>query len=278
MKVLRGFANVILTMILVTLILGLSMTFVLKKVVQEEIIIDIAKEEVTKSYLESDKIELTDEQKNVIKDVLNQKDTKDILNTVIDNYLSYTLFDDYNLSKKDYDKLLNFLEKHVSDINKLSDEEIDMNYIKEHFTYEEANKAVKEGFSMIESDGIELSEDNIKAINFYAYAVSDEVRYYIISGIALAILLLMFINWSISKWMLEVGIASIIAGTFMTGIYSLFEIAKDILAGENDIASYVMSVDVTSTIIIGVVEVLLGIGLIIIKSKIEKSEMKENME
>ena len=64
MKVLRGFLNVILTMILVTLIFCLSMTFVLKKVVQEEIIIDVAKEEITESYLDSDKVELTEEQAN----------------------------------------------------------------------------------------------------------------------------------------------------------------------------------------------------------------------
>ncbi len=222
MKALRGFLNVILTMILITLIFGLSMTFVLKKVVQEEIIIDVAKEEITKSYLDSDKVELTEEQKSIIKDTLNQKETKEVLNIVIDNYLKYTLFEDYNLSKQDYDKLLSFIEKNITDINKLSEKEIDVNYIKEHFTYEDANKLVKEGFGYIDSEGgIELSEDNIKAINIYAYIVSDQVRYYIISGIALVILLLMFVNWSISKWMLEVGIASIISGTFMTGIYTL---------------------------------------------------------
>nr|MBP3258643.1 hypothetical protein [Bacilli bacterium] len=279
MKALRGFLNVILTLILIILLFGLSMTFVLKKVVQEEIIIDVAKEEITKNYLDSDKVELTEEQKNIIKDTLNKKETKEVLNIVIDNYLEYTLFEDYNLSKKDYDKLFGFIENHVTDINKLSEEEIDINYIKEHFTYDEANKLVKEGFSYIDSEGgIELSEDNIKAINTYAYVVSDQVRYYIISGIALVILLLMFVNWSISKWMLEVGIASIISGTFMTGIYSLLELAKEALASESDIAEYITRIDVTQAIIIGVVEILLGIGLIIIKSNIEKSEIKESME
>lgn len=279
MKALRGFLNVILTMILITLIFCLSMTFVLKKVVQEEIIIDVAKEEITKNYLDSDKVELTEEQKSIIKDVLNKKETKEVLNIVIDNYLEYTLFEDYNLSKKDYDKLLSFIEKHVTDIDKISEEEIDVNYIKEHFTYDEANKLVKEGFSYIDSEGgIELSEDNIKAINVYAYIVSNQVRYYIISGIALVILLLMFVNWSISKWMLEVGIASIISGTFMTGIYTLLELAKEALASENDIAEYITRIDVTQAIIIGVIEILLGIGLIIIKNNIEKSEIKESME
>ena len=279
MKALRGFLNVILTMILITLIFGLSMTFVLKKVVQEEIIIDVAKEEITKSYLDSDKVELTEEQKNIIKDTLNKKETKEILNIVIDNYLEYTLFEDYNLSKQDYDKLLSFIEKNIADINKLSEKEIDVNYIKEHFTYEDANKLVKEGFNYIDSEGgIELSEDNIKAINIYAYIVSDQVRYYIISGIALVILLLMFVNWSISKWMLEVGIASIISGTFMTGIYTLLELAKEVIANESDIAEYITRIDVTHAIIIGVIEILLGIGIIIIKNNIEKSEIKESME
>ena len=279
MKALRGFLNVILTMILITLIFGLSMTFVLKKVVQEEIIIDVAKEEITKSYLDSDKVELTEEQKNIIKDTLNKKETKEILNIVIDNYLKYTLFEDYNLSKQDYDKLLSFIEKNITDINKLSEKEIDVNYIKEHFTYEDANKLVKEGFNYIDSEGgIELSEDNIKAINIYAYIVSDQVRYYIISGIALVILLLMFVNWSISKWMLEVGIASIISGTFMTGIYTLLELVKEALTSESGIAEYITRIDVTQAIIIGVIEILLGIGLIIIKNNIEKSEIKESME
>lgn len=279
MKALRGFLNVILTIILIILLFGLSMTFVLKKVVQEEIIIDVAKEEITKSYLDSDKIELTEEQKNIIKDTLNKKETKEVLNIVIDNYLEYSLFEDYNLSKKDYDKLFGFIENHVTDINKLSEEEIDINYIKEHFTYDEANKLVKEGFSYIDSEGgIELSEDNIKAINTYAYVVSDQVRYYIISGIAVVILLLMFVNWSISKWMLEVGIASIISGTFMTGIYTLLELAKEALASESDIAEYVTRIDITHAIIIGAIEILLGIGLIIIKNNIEKSEIKESME
>ena len=279
MKALKGFLNVILTIILIILLFGLSMTFVLKKVVQEEIIIDVAKEEITKNYLDSDKVKLTEEQKNIIKDTLNKKETKEILNIVIDNYLEYTLFEDYNLSKQDYDKLLSFIEKNITDINKLSEKEIGVNDIKEHFTYDEVNKLVKEGFNYIDSEGgIELSEDNIKAINIYAYIVSDQVRYYIISGIALVILLLMFVNWSISKWMLEVGIASIISGTFMTGIYSLLELAKEALASESDIAEYITRIDVTHAIIIGAIEILLGIGLIIIKNNIEKSEIKESME
>ena len=46
MKFLRGLANVILVIILSALIFALSMTFVIKKFVQEDLIVEMAKNEI----------------------------------------------------------------------------------------------------------------------------------------------------------------------------------------------------------------------------------------
>lgn len=292
MKFLRGLANVILTIILSALLFALSMTFVIKKFVQEDLIVEMAKNEIVTKYIDDAKIEgLDEEKKTAIKDLLNEKDINDLLNTIMDNYILYTVSDNYELSKSDYNKALKFLETHVDSVNKLSDENIDINYIKEHFTYEETNKIVKEGFARLDSEinGNEIDAkdvtENVNIINIYANMVSNQTRMYILYGIGVVILLLMFINWSVSKWLLEAGFSLIISGTIVTLFYNLFLMIKDSIEADDAAFEYLSRIDFKYAIIIGACEIFAGIAMIIIKSKIEKLEQnndvmetKENME
>ena len=294
MKFLRGLANTILTIILALLILGLSMTFIIKKFVQDDLIVEMAKEEIVTRFVDSDKVEgLDEEKKTVIKDLLNEKDVNELLNLAMDNYILYTVSDNYELSKADYNKAFKFVESHLDAINKLTNENVDEEYIKEHFTYEEVNKYVKEGFAKLDSElqdsevDTEEVTNNVNVINVYANIVSNQTRISILSAIGVVVLLLMVVNWSISKWMVEAGISLIISGAFVTMIYNLVEFLKD-ATSDDDALKYLTSIDIKYAIIIGTCEVIAGIAIIIIKSKIEKLEIenmnvekqgtKENME
>ena len=276
MKVLKGFANFVLTVALISFLTCLSFTFIIKNVFQEEIITGIAIETIEDKYVESDELNLTSEQKDIIKDILNKEETKEIIDIVIDNYLSYTVNENYNLSKKDYDVLFKYASEHMDAISKLS-ENVNIDEVKNNLTYDNINQMAKDGFALIDSEGgIELSEDNIEAINIYARLVSSEVRGYILALIGFTILLLMLVNWSVSKWLLEAGISLIITGTFVNAIYGLSELMKDLLKTEGDIGKYIANIDLKYTLIIGVAEIAIGIALIVINSKINKLE-KENI-
>ena len=278
MKALKVFLNIIISIMLIAMIFAVSMTFVLKKVFQEEVLIGMAKNAIIDKYIENEETNLTNNQKEVIKKILDDKGTNEILNMVLDNYLAYTVLDDYNVSKKDYNTLIKFILKHVNEIDNVSDKKIDKDYIKNNLTYEELNKMVKDGFKIIDSEGgIELSEENIKIINGYAFAVSDELRGYLYTGIGVLILLLMLVNWSAITWMLPTGISFIISGTFVNMIYLLTEFLKDILSTDSDVGKYIVNINMGYTALIGISEFILGIALIIIKNKINNNEIKENI-
>lgn len=278
MKALKVFLNIIISIMLIAMIFAVSMTFVLKKVFQEEVLIGMAKNAIIDKYIENEETNLTNNQKEVIKKILDDKGTNEILNMVLDNYLAYTVLDDYNVSKKDYNTLIKFILKHVNEIDNVSDKKIDKEYIKTNLTYEEVNKMVKDGFEIIDSEGgMELSEENIKIINGYAFAVSDELRGYLYTGIGVLILLLMLVNWSAITWMLPTGISLIISGTFVNMIYLLTEFLKDILSTDADVGKYIVNINMGYTALIGISEFILGIALIIIKNKINNNEIKENI-
>ena len=278
MKALKVFLNIIISIMLIAMIFAVSMTFVLKKVFQEEVLIGMAKNAIIDKYIENEETNLTNNQKEVIKKILDDKGTNEILNMVLDNYLAYTVLDDYNVSKKDYNTLIKFILKHVNEIDNVSDKTIDKEYIKTNLTYEEVNKMVKDGFEIIDSEGgMELSEENIKIINGYAFAVSDELRGYLYTGIGVLILLLMLVNWSAITWMLPTGISLIISGTFVNMIYLLTEFLKDILSTDADVGKYIVNINMGYTTLIGISEFILGIALIITKNKINNNEIKENI-
>lgn len=278
MKALKVFLNIIISIMLIAMIFAVSMTFVLKKVFQEEVLIGMAKNAIIDKYIENEETNLTNNQKEVIKKILDDKGTNEVLNMVLDNYLAYTVLDDYNVSKKDYNTLIKFILKHVNEIDNVSDKKIDKEYIKTNLTYEEVNKMVKDGFEIIDSEGgMELSEENIKIINGYAFAVSDELRGYLYTGIGVLILLLMLVNWSAITWMLPTGISLIISGTFVNMIYLLTEFLKDILSTDADVGKYIVNINMGYTALIGISEFILGIALIIIKNKINNNEIKENI-
>lgn len=278
MKALKVFLNIIISIMLIAMIFAVSMTFVLKKVFQEEVLIGMAKNAIIDKYIENEETNLTNNQKEVIKKILDDKGTNEILNMVLDNYLAYTVLDDYNVSKKDYNTLIKFILKHVDEIDNVSDKKIDKDYIKNNLTYEEVNKMVKDGFEIIDSEGgMELSEENIRIINGYAFAVSDELRGYLYTGIGVLILLLMLVNWSAITWMLPTGISLIISGTFVNMIYLLTEFLKDILSTDADVGKYIVNINMGYTALIGISEFILGIALIIIKNKINNNEIKENI-
>ena len=278
MKFLKVFSTVIISIALIIMIFALSMTFILKKVFQEEVLVGMAKNAIVDKYIEGGELNLTIEQREVVKRILDDKAASGVLNMILDNYLAYSVLDDYNMSKKDYNTLIKFILRHVDDIDKVSDKKIDKEYIKNNLTYEEINKMAKDGFEIIDSEGgMELSEENIKAINAYAFAVSDELRSYLYTGIGIAILLLMLVNWSVITWMLPAGVSLIMSGTFVNMIYLLTEFLKDVLSTDADVGKYIVNINMSYTALIGISEFVLGIVLIIIKNKINKAEIKENI-
>ncbi len=279
MKSLKKFCNALLTIILFIFVFSLSISFILKKFVQEDLIANMAKEEIVKQYIDNDNYDGIDsEKKAILKTILGEDDANEIVNIILDNYMIYTVSENYELSKSDYDKIIKYFEKHSNDISRISGK-IDINYIKNRFTYDEVNKMVKDEFVKLDEKLKESSvspeevTEKVDIINIYANLVSTQTRMYILYGIGGCILLLMFINYSVSKWMIEAGISLIISGVLVTSVYNFVEFLKGASTSDNAIR-YLNGIDIKYAITIGVCEVLVGIGLIILKSKIEKLEFE----
>lgn len=277
MKVLRGFANFIIGLALIVLLFGLSLTFVIKTVVQDNIIISLAKDEILPKYLESDELKLTDEQKNIIKELLEDKQANDILNAIMDNYVRYVSEEDYKVTQKDIDLITDFTIRHEEQFEKLTKEEFNKEDVYENFTVEKVTEGAKNLFKMIDENFDTSSiETKTTIIQTYNDTISTNTKMEIIGGIIVCIILLMIINWSLYKWMKTTGVSIIISGVLVSMVYFAIDIVKKYLTQE-ELGISLESLNFNIIIIMGITEIVLGIIFIIGYSIIKKQSIKENV-
>ena len=110
-------------------------------------------------------------------------------------------------------------------------------------------------------------------IDIYNFFGSTNLRYGLIIGIFISVILILVLDKSIINSCFKVGISSLIAGLFVKfGIIGVI----DLISWEvtNNVLGRTTSIDTTFLSLIGYVYISIGIGLIIISMVIKKLSSK----
>ena len=284
MKTFRSLIYVIIAMFLGIFINLLSLTFVMKNVVQDEIVTNTIKVSVVGGYLTKNINGLTEEQKNTLENFLNDSEMNDVVNVLIEDYLNYLSDPNYKITQNDVDKLKDYIVKHQDLIKQISNEDVDINEITKEITVDNIDNGIKEVY-----DNLSDMPSQVKpVINTYKYITVGPLKIILIGLIVLYIGLLMLISWSFIKWMKATGICLITNGVLVLLMFVFIDGIKDLIIKAMDIGIKLGNITFNNILIMGIIELVLGIALVVTHSllskkfissdKSEKNEQQEHID
>ena len=261
MKFLRVFGNILVGIILFGLIFSLSFIIETKNFLEKSIIEGSIKNAIEESSKED--VDLNDSQKKLVDEIFGDSEISSILNMVIDNYREFRTNSNYHVSKNDADKLYSFVKKYKNRIEDLSGEDVSKmsnDEFEKFFDYEKINQFANDSFKELD-EKIDKADIN-QILDVYNIATSNTVKYAFILLIAVFIIILGLINCSVYKWLIPTGIVTIISGILMVVIFITGSMFTNIF----DIENMKIAINLNRYLIVGIIEIILGIVMIIAES------------
>ena len=259
MKVFRNIIYVIIAIFLGIFINLLSLSFILKDVVQGEIISNTIKTSIVSGYLANNIDNLTDDQKVLIEDFLKDNEINEVVDSFIDGYLNSQGNEKYRVSQEDVDKLKNYIEKHQEIIKQISNKDIDINDITKEITVDNINSKFDEVYDKLDNNTSQVQP----VINSYKYFTVGPAKIILIVIIIVCILLLILISWSLIKWMKTVGICLVSNGAIILFMFVVADALKDFIIKSSNLNIGFSNFTFTNILMVGAIELLVGILLIV---------------
>ena len=273
MKTLRSILYVIVAMLLGIFINLLSLTFILKSVVQDEIITSTIKTSLVSGYLTKniDNIDkLTDDQKKMLDKFLNDDSMNEIIDIALDNYLKYQSDSNFKISQSDVDKIKNYVVENQDFIKDVSEEDFDINEITKEITVDNIDKSAKKVVEQLD----ELPDEVQPIITSYKHITLGPIKLVLGGLVVVSILLLMLISWSLIKWMKATGVCLITNGVLISLLYVFVNGIKDLVFKVANLGISVKNISFNTILIIGLSELVLGIILVVVHKMVNKRTNK----
>ena len=262
MKFFKGFLSFIIGIILTILLMVLSLNMIFKNVVEKEVLGGIIKDQIISEYIENEEIE----NKDLIKELLNENEVTTIAGNVIDEYMEFLEDNNHKVSQKTLDSIINFSVKHRQQISKIAGRDISENELKSAESYKNLSDSINEGFSKV---GNEINKSGTKVVKTYNNLTSNNFKIIIIISILISIILLMVIKNSFYKW-LSIFSKSIITCSII--IISLYVLSTFLINKIKENQNIEITISLNGILVIGIIELVIGILCIIIKKIIDKKE------
>ena len=280
MKTLRSVLYVIVAMLLGIFINLFSLSLILKNVIQDEIMTSVIKSSIADQYFTNNKIEnLTEEQQNKIKEFLNDKASDEVINVLMDNYLNYASDENYKIPEKDVETIKNYVKENEDLIKQISEEDVNIDDILKEITADNIHNTAKKNIDKIQNVPTQVES----VIKSYKTITVGPIKIVLALIVALGILLLMLISWSLIKWMKATGVCLIVNGVLITLLFVFVDGIKDLIIKNSELGIFVNNISFINILIIGLIELVLGILLVIAhkylsknNNKVEKTEEKGN--
>lgn len=274
MKYIRVFLSFIISTGLFVLLLFFSLNIIFKNVVKKQIIGGVAKEKIISEYIENN----IDNEKEIDK-IINNEEAKTIIDYVVNDYMAYLSNNNHKVSEKTVQNIVNYCVNNKETVNNLLSAPLTESEMKSQDTYDSIYNTINDGFKNMKS---EIGNTPTEAIKIYAKLTSNNIQIVLIILIIICVILLMIINGSLYKWMTTFGSSLISVGILICGLYFILNyIVKQIMNRQN--FEFNITIKLDQILIIGILEITIGIVLIIIKkiiSKImeKKEDLKQNYE
>jgi len=274
MKVLKVLGSIIISLVLFVFLLVLPLSYIVEDLVQDKIVGLAVKEAIKESVDKKKDSEISDEQIEVIEDLFEDKRIGEFLRLILEKYSNYKSDGkDSEITDKEYDKFLEFIDDYKDDIEELSGEKVDTNYIKENLSKEEINKELNNIFKDLDK---EIEDDTaVEVIKGFSEFVSTSFRIKLIITILILIGLLMLINWSFIKWMIPTGVTSIIASLNIILLYGILKLAQGKVDGTDSSVDMFKEMSFNNVLYIGLGLLFIGIVLIVLYNIFKKKKVNE---
>ena len=256
MAYLKGFLNFIIGVILFGLIFSLLFIRETNKIVSSNVLKESVKGFV--NDISDNDMELTESQKEAIDDVFEDKEAKDIISLILENYKGYRNNSNYSISDEDANTFYEYIHKYRNDIKDSKIENMTEEEFEEYFNKDKINEMAGNLFERL--DKVFDSKTLDRILDGYVLATSYFVRLTILFVIIFLIFLLCLINVSLIKWMVTFGISLIASGCLFNLLYAGAETVKDLLLKDK----ININIDLGSFLFAGIMQVVLGVILIII--------------
>ena len=254
MKILRGFLLTILNFILVSLVMTFSVNLIFKNVIKKELLGGIAKDKIVSEYIDN----LDIDNKEEIKELLNNDEASSIASEVIDDYLKYVEDNNHKVSEDTVKRIVDFSVEHNSQISTISGENISESQIRSDETYKSISDAINNGFADVGTE-IKAGQDIIKIYNKMTTANINAI---LIVAIIIIIILIMVVKSSVYRWLSNLGTALIVSGVFFLSLYIAI---KALLDGILEKQEFDINIKIDGISKIAIAEIVTGIVLIIVQ-------------
>lgn len=278
MKALRSILYVIVAMFLGIFINLLSLSLVLKDVVQKEVVTSIVKSAIAEQYFEKNTISgLSEEQQKKVKEFLDDNASNEVVDIFINNYMNYLTDENYKISEQDVNKIKDYVKKHEDVIKEVTKEDVNIDDVLKDFNVENIDKETRQSLDKAEK---EMPSEVREVFTTYKAIAFGSVKLILAIIVIVCILLLMLISWSLIKWMKATGVCFITNGILITLLYIFAAGIKDLILKSADLKLYLENITFNNILIIGLVELALGIALVFIHKYLKKQEIttEENKE
>lgn len=276
MKVVRIIGNILIEIVLFALIISVSVLNATKIFLEKDLVMGVVKEGIVQT-LDKEENDLNFKKEEILNEIFNDKETSNIVSIVIDNFKKYQEDKtNFTVSNSDIEKITSYAFKYKKQINKISNkaEEITDEKLKEILSKENINKLANEIYSDLDSD---IGDEFEKVFYFYENVTSKSMNLIMISLIVFFIVILGLINWSFYKWMITLGVCLIISGVIMSILYIGLLFLTETINSVDVLKRTIDNISFSTYIIIGVIEIVVGIILIIIHNYFKNKPFSEQI-
>lgn len=268
MKTIKKIFIALLTIVLLNLLVVFTVSLNLQKMVKEDLIKQIIKEEfLTTDFQTDSKTSLTENEK--INDLLESKEAQEIVDKYLDITIDSFIDEEKNVEVTIEEDLLNYLKNNKKFVEEKLGVEVTNEMIaqaKEQLESKELSNIFKQNINNSKNS---MPKEAKTILKIYKYLISLQFQLILIAIILLDILLIAVLKSSLYKWLSTLGYTSIVAGI---GLLIMSLIVKITIIS----ISTLQEVSLSSLITAGIILILFGLILIIIKKILDIKLVKED--
>lgn len=267
MKILKGTGIFFLSLFAFIFILLLSFSLIFKNVIQKGVVGSVVKNIIIDEFGSDEN--LTDKDKENIEkvnEVIKTDDINKLVDKLIDEYEKSLNNENYEVSEKTVDYVIDLLVDYKDLINDITNENVTETEIRSTETKEGITKA----FNEVLGEKPESNEDTVRiVITSYNMFVSTSFRIILIFLTIICFTLIALIKKSYIKWMKSASSVFVTVGLLISASYfAILYLFKSI----NNSGNYNLVIEPKYILVLGIAEMIIGIGLLITNIIFSKKE------
>lgn len=258
MKIIRKILVFILGFVLFNLVGAFFLSISIKNIVQEEVIGSVIKQSLVSSIQTEQNI--TPEQQEIISKALDNEQIDKLLNNVTDELINTLGTDNQKLNSESINDLIDYFIENKEVLEQITGTSVaaeDLEKFKSSEEYQEATNAITKS---INETSKQLSPTEKKVIQGYSYMISDNFKLMILGCIAINILLIAFIQWSLYKWLAIAGRSLYMTGITLIVMYFGMGAISQMLLQEVNMS---IELDANNILLMGIGTIIFGLLLVV---------------